>query len=95
MLTAQASALLERVQALTLRDVVVAVACITLGGAIAWIGWSVSRLLDNLDAEREHVRRLEARQDRLQQLVERNWRDSRLMTEPRDSGFTRIDLSKP
>lgn len=38
MLTAQASALLERVQALTLSDVVVAGLVITLGGAIAWIG---------------------------------------------------------
>lgn len=106
MLTAQASALLERVQALTLRDVVVAALVITLGGAIAWIGWSVSRLRERLAGLDEMVARVDAavaarcrnvelRQDRLQSRMEnlgKDWRDSMRRTEERSSG--ELDLTK-
>lgn len=120
------AALLERVDALTPRDWIVAAGVLSLVAAIAWIGRHVSQLIETVGVLQERVRiaegnltnaddfaraldealakrmrRLEARQDRLQSQMEnlgKDWRDSMRRTEGRTSAeydLTKFDLRKP
>jgi len=52
----QIAALLERVDALSLRDWVIAAAVLSLIAAIAWIGRNVGRLIETVEALAERVR---------------------------------------
>lgn len=98
MITA-ARSVLQRVSELSLRDALIAGSVLVFVGAIAWLGLTVSRLIDEMRGAQLRLRDLEARMSRQERrhrlLLTAGWRDSQRRTAVAESSVTVIDWRRP